>query len=284
MLSVFICVDMEGATGVVHHDQLMPDGKGYSAAQKLLTGDVNAAIKGIRKFSPEARVVVGDGHGVMRNVLLQELDVQSELVIGPARFENKQLCQCEGLDNTFDIGFCVGYHSMAGTPGGLLAHTFVGSAIARMLLNGKEVGEVEVNAAIMGYFGIPLGLVVGNSDLEPEIREFNSQVQYVSTKQTLGPTAAICKTPHSTSTLIEEAAFSAVKSIPTLPIYSVNGTYSLVTEFYRREAYSLALSVPGVIDAGDRKIFVEGVSMAEVFRTTWQAVTRAQDEAPFWLK
>ncbi|MFN6113824.1 MAG: M55 family metallopeptidase, partial [Bacteroidota bacterium] len=72
-MRVFIAVDMEGATGVVHHDQLMPDGRGYAAAQKLLTADVNAVIEGVLLVEPQAEVVVGDGHGIMRNVLLDQL-------------------------------------------------------------------------------------------------------------------------------------------------------------------------------------------------------------------
>ena len=62
-MKVFIAVDMEGATGVVHNDQLMPEGCGYAAAQRYLTADVNAVINGILSVDPTADIVVGDGHG-----------------------------------------------------------------------------------------------------------------------------------------------------------------------------------------------------------------------------
>ena len=40
-MKLFICADMEGATGIVHRDQLMPEGgAAYAAGCKLLTGDI----------------------------------------------------------------------------------------------------------------------------------------------------------------------------------------------------------------------------------------------------
>ncbi|MBK7032295.1 MAG: M55 family metallopeptidase [Ignavibacteria bacterium] len=104
-MKIFIAADMEGATGVVHHDQLMPDGRGYAAAQRLLTGDVNAAIDGVLRVVPNATFVVGDGHGPMRNIILQELHESAELVIGSAKPINKPLCQLEGVDGSFDMAF-----------------------------------------------------------------------------------------------------------------------------------------------------------------------------------
>ena len=219
-MKVFIVVDMEGATGVVHREQLMPGGDGYSAGRKLLTQDVNAVIEGVLEAAPDSTFVVGDGHGIMRNVILEDLHEAAELVIGPAQPENKPLVQCEGVDETFDLAVMVGFHSKAGT-GGLLAHTFVGSTICSLTMNGREVGEAEADAAILGSFGVPVGLVIGNSDLEDEIREWNNDCGFVSTKRTLGPTAAVCKPPTKTRSEISAAAKAMVERHQATPF----GTY-----------------------------------------------------------
>ncbi len=285
-MKVFIVVDMEGATGVVHPDQLMPEGRGYAAAQRWLTGDVNAVIRGILRAEPSSDIVVGDGHGIMRNVLLDELHHAAQLVMGPARSANKPLCQCEGIDGTFDLGMMVGFHTRAGTEGGLLAHTFVGSTICNMYLNGRVVGEAEVDAAILGSFGVGVGLIVGNSDLEKEIGEWHASCPFVSTKRTLGPTAAICRPPSYTAPLIEDAAARAVQQHrrePFLP-YTVNGPVVLAVELYRREmADKAASSIAGIAREGERTISATGDTAARAFGTIWQAITRAQDEAPVWL-
>jgi D-amino peptidase len=282
-MKIFIAVDMEGATGIVHRDQLGPDGRGYAAGQKLLTADVNAAIEGALRAAPQARFVVGDGHGIMRNVLLEDLHPAAELVIGSAQFANKPLCQCEGIDDTFDLGFCVGFHSKAGTPGGLLAHTFIGLIVCSMTLNGRVVGEAEVDAAIMGSFGVPVAMVTGNSDLEPEVREWHPACEFVSTKRTLGPTAAICKPPQATRTLIADAAERAVRASGSWSPYVVSAPVTFGVETYRRETTDKACEIPGVHRTGERSFQVTDTTAAAAFATMWRALTRSMDEPAAWL-
>src|SRR5471030_2669276 len=59
---IFISVDMEGITGVVQPAQLGPEGFEYQRAREWMTGEVNAAIAGIRAAGP-AEIVVCDSHG-----------------------------------------------------------------------------------------------------------------------------------------------------------------------------------------------------------------------------
>src|SRR5436305_13610437 len=69
---IFISVDMEGITGVVQPAQLGPDGFEYQRAREWMTGEVNAAITGIRA-SGTADVVVCDSHGNGQNILIDKL-------------------------------------------------------------------------------------------------------------------------------------------------------------------------------------------------------------------
>ena len=195
-MRIFISADMEGATGVVHRDQLMPEGKTYAQARKLLTGDVNAAIEGALRADGEAEVVVCDGHGVMRNIVLEELHERAQLVIGPASVDNKPLCQSQGCDESFDLAMFVAYHSRAGTRGGLLSHTWIGSAICNFSINDTLVGETAINAAIVGHWGIPVALVTGAHELEVEAGQtLPPGFVFVATKRSYGSTAALCLPP-----------------------------------------------------------------------------------------
>ncbi len=213
-MRIFISADIEGCTGIVHRDQLMPEGKTYGAARKLMTGDINAAIVGALRVEPAAEFVVCDGHGVMRNILLEELHEAAQLVIGPATAENKPLCQSQGCDDSFDLAFFTGYHSMAGTPNGLLSHTWVGSTICNFRINGQVVGESAINAAVVGTWNIPVGLVVGAHELLAECEQTLPEgFVFVQTKQTYGTTAALCLTPARTKRLIEAGAEDAVNSV-----------------------------------------------------------------------
>src|SRR5882757_4539192 len=69
---VFISVDLEGITGVVQPAQLAPEGFEYQRAREWMTGEVNAAIAGIRAAGP-AEIVVCDSHGNGQSVLIDQL-------------------------------------------------------------------------------------------------------------------------------------------------------------------------------------------------------------------
>ena len=78
---VFISVDMEGISGVVQPAQLGPDGFEYQRAREWMTGEVNAAIAGIRASGP-AEIVVCDSHGNGQSVLIDKLPDDVRIVRG----------------------------------------------------------------------------------------------------------------------------------------------------------------------------------------------------------
>ncbi|MHC4841383.1 MAG: M55 family metallopeptidase [Planctomycetota bacterium] len=285
-MKIFISADMEGVTGVVHRDQLMPEGKTYERARKLMTADINAAIEGALSVDDSAEFVVCDGHGVMRNIVLEELHEVAQLVIGPAHPNNKPLCQSEGCDDSFDLAFFTGYHSRVGTKGGLLSHTLVGSTVANFRINGDIVGETAINAAVVGHFGIPVGLVSGAHELEPEAdKTIPEGFVFVSTKKALGPTAAICLPPAKTRKLLFDGAAKAVQSFkdgklkahePTLPV-------TLEVEAHRREMADKAEQIDGIERVDNRTFAATADNFHDAMVLTWKAICRAQDQEPAWL-
>jgi D-amino peptidase len=80
-MKILIAADMEGVTGVVHGDHANPDHAEYPRFRRLMTADVNAAIRGA--FEGGAKeVIVTDGHDAGRNVLIEELDPRARLNAG----------------------------------------------------------------------------------------------------------------------------------------------------------------------------------------------------------
>lgn len=285
-MKVFICADMEGITGVVHRDQLMPEGHAWPQARKWMTGDINAAIEGVLTEEPGATFVVNDGHAIMRNVLLEDLHDRAELVMGPATFENKPLCQTTGIDGSFDLFLLVGHHTRAGTPGGLLSHTWSGRVITNFRINDQIVGEIAMNSAVAGSFGVPVGLVTGTDRLMDEAREtLPGEPSLVAVKRTLGPTAAICKTPTVTRRLIADGAAESVRRLRAgrLAPLVYPGPVQVEIETYRREMTDQALRSSFATRVDDRRFRVDGETAAEALERAWQAVVRAHDEVQGWL-
>src|SRR2546421_3719634 len=101
---IFISVDMEGITGVVEPAQLGPDGFEYQRAREWMTGEVNAAIEGVRSRGP-AQFVVCDSHGNGQSLLIDKLPDDVQIVRGFPR----PLEMMQGIDASFAAALLFGY-------------------------------------------------------------------------------------------------------------------------------------------------------------------------------
>lgn len=286
-MKVFICADMEGATGIVHRDQLLPEGGApYFAGCKLLTGDIAAAVAGAVSEGVD-EVVVSEGHAHMRNVNLEDLPAEARLVRGPALWGQKPLCQIAGLDETFDLAFFLGFHSRAGTPGGLLSHTWAGAIVHEITVNGRVFGETAINAAICGDFGVPVGLVSGADELGVEASHDLGDVELAITKKTLGFNLAECWGPKATWPLITDAAARAVRRAKAGEFrpFRVPGPVTAEIETHRREMSERMLAAaPGLERIGDRRLRTVAPTAREALSTLWRGVTEAFHEPQAWLR
>ena len=285
-MRVYIIADMEGATGVVHRADLGEAGTHhYHRACRWLTGDVNAAVQGaVSEGATE--VVVSEGHAHMRNIRLDELHEAARLVRGPARWESRPLCQAAGLDASFALAFFVGFHTKAGTPRGLLSHTWAGAIVQSIHLNGREVGETAINAALCGHYGVPVGLVTGADDVVREARADLGDVEVACVKDAMGFDVASCLPPKRTHRLIADAAGRAVAraksgafSPQTLPSPVV-----AALRVHRREMADKMSLVPGLERVGPVALRVEAPDAMTAISTLWRAITEAFREPAAWLR
>ena len=91
-MKVFISVDIEGATGIASFSQCgRADGQhyDYAFARRMLTGDVNAAIRGARAAGA-TEVIVKDAHGNVIQVSCSAVANTTETEAGPGRVRNRQ--------------------------------------------------------------------------------------------------------------------------------------------------------------------------------------------------
>ena len=217
VLRVFISVDMEGISGIVHQSQTGRDSKEYERGRSLMAGDVNAAIEGVLDFG-EAEIVVSDAHGGMRNLKLEELHEAAVLVSGSP----KPLTQMAGIDSEFDAVLFVGYHSKRGTKHGILAHTISSVVIDSIVINGLEVGETAINAAIAGYHGVPCVFLSGDLTVTKEAEELIPDIITVSVKEGVSRTAAKCINPRKTGKLIKQGVSEALKKRDLIKSFTFN--------------------------------------------------------------
>ena len=80
-MNVYMSVDIEGITGVVHRDMMSPGEREYDRGRRLMTADANAAIEGLVQAGADF-ILVNDGHGPMRNLLFEEMHPAAHLLTG----------------------------------------------------------------------------------------------------------------------------------------------------------------------------------------------------------
>jgi D-amino peptidase len=215
-MKVYISVDMEGGTGIASAKHMRE--AGYVRMCKLLTQDVNAAIEGA--FAAGAtEVLVNDAHGSMTNILIEDLDERASLISG----SNKQLLQMEGIDESFDAVFFIGYHAHEGNEDAVMNHTIFGSAVTEIKRNGTVVGETAINAGIAGAFGVPVALVVGDHILCAEAKRFLGDIETVAVKEAIDRYAAKLLPPKRSQALIREAAQRALARLSEMKAHKIEG-------------------------------------------------------------
>jgi D-amino peptidase len=284
-LRVFVAVDMEGATGVAHREHLLPGGNDYERARRWLTGDVNAAVEGA-VAAGATEVFVNDGHGNMRNLIVDELHEAARVVVGPAQARNKPLVQMTGIeDGRFDAAMLVGFHSRAGTPGGLLSHTWVGMLVHEIRLQGQVAGETLLDAAIAGHYGVPVVLVTGADDVCREAKaDLGDDLATVEVKRALGPSACASLVPRRSQRLIREAAERAVRERAGRRPWTTPSPVRMTVEFHRREMALRALDAGVGAAEGDRAVRYDGESVPAASQVLWRGLEQALREDGSFLK
>ena len=237
---VYISVDMEGISGVVHADHTGRDGKDYEMARRLMTLEANAAIEGALEAGAD-EVVVNDSHGTQRNLLPELLDQRVKLITGSP----KPQTMMAGLDDTFQAVLCVGYHARAGSEG-ILDHTISGRVVHEIQVNGQSQGELGLNVGIAGHYGVPIVLVTGDSTCSAQAQELIPGVEVATVKEPLTRYAARCLSPERAQALIQQQAKRAVERCDDIAPVSHTAPVTISLQFVNSGMADVAQWIPGV--------------------------------------
>jgi D-amino peptidase len=261
---------MEGIAGVVHEDQTNPvdprcAGE-YGRFRRLMTLEANAAIEGALAGGA-TRVLVNDSHWNMRNLLAEELHPGAELISGGP----KGWSMMEGIDAGWDLAGLIGYHAKAGTANAILDHTYT-DRILDVRLNGTSVGELGLNAALAGAFGVPISLVTGDKALGIEARTLlGDRVQTIAVKEAVSRHAARHLSPETARALVRDSMREVVEDarrhgVARAKRFIVPAPTTLEVDFALTVHADNAAMAPGIIRTGPRTVSSRHEDFREVFR------------------
>ena len=207
-MKILIASDMEGITGVTNWDQVTPGHPEYARFRKLMTGDVNAAVRGAFAAGAD-EVVVADGHWNGSNILIEELDARARLNSGsPAPFAMMQ-----GIDQNVDGVFFIGYHARQGSQEAVLDHTWSNTCVSNVWLNEMIAGEYTLNAALAGHFNVPVLMISGDQTVCAQAKEQIGALETAVVKQATGHFSAECLPPEVSQKLIRSGGSTCGQKI-----------------------------------------------------------------------
>ncbi len=172
---IFISFDFEGIGGVTDWKETDND----SRFNELATEQINAFTEGILEIHPNAEILLCDSHNTGQNIIWEQLNPAVILIKGYPRI----YYMIEGLDESFTDFVLFGYHSPIGQKGNM-DHSYSGSAVHNITINGKLVGEAEINMLVASYYNVPLRFYYADSEAVNWMKNITSdETDYLVSKE-----------------------------------------------------------------------------------------------------
>ena len=257
-----ISLDMEGVSGIVSRQEILPVGPYYRDARRWYTWDANAAIEGLIAAGATEILLLDPHHQL--NILWPELHPKAQIVRRDL-LSGYIMNFLQGLDQTFDLLIFVGQHTRHAHPTGILNHTFCRS-ITHMRINGQYVNEAKMCTALAGQMGVPVGLVTGDDVFCDEMKVWLPQVETAVTKYALDMYSALCLPKEQSHDRIRQAAQRAAQNIPELKPFSFATPTELEIDVVNPAVAAKVTFLPGVERTGDLTVRYVSDSFDNVWR------------------
>jgi D-amino peptidase len=209
-MRVYLMTDYEGVAGVYtwedREDQSQENLDRRLRGRRLLAQEVQAAVDGFHQGGA-TQVIVNDGHGTGYTIDVESLGNRPLILHGTGR-----PLWLPYLDGDCQATGVLGAHARAGTPAGNLCHT-MSLGIRRYVLNGIEMGEIGLQAAIAGHYGVPFVFLAGDAHACREVEALIPGVVTVPVKIGISLHSALARSPEDAREMIRRGAEQALSAI-----------------------------------------------------------------------
>jgi D-amino peptidase len=259
--AILVITDAEGVAGVCRQQQVE---QGNAEMQRLLTGEINAAVRGFLKAGAP-QVVVWDGHGGSWTLSAQTIHDQARLITGSL-----------GPNMLLDSGrfaavAFIGQHARANRERAVMAHSYSSLGIQKLTMNGAEVGEIETRAALAGAFNVPVIFLSGDRAAAEDLHAIVPEAEVAVVKDGISYYACDSMSAAGAQALIEKQAEAAWRKVGRIKPYQVTGPVTIDMELTTRSTPSPdAAPGEGVERIGPRTLRYRGKNFLEAW-TRWSS-------------
>ncbi|XXM72591.1 M55 family metallopeptidase [Lysinibacillus sphaericus] len=259
-MNIYMSVDMEGITGLVDYTHVDSARHNYERGRAIMTEEANAVIHAAFD-SGCSEVLVNDSHSQMNNLLIEKLHPEAALISGGV----KPYSMVQGLDETFQGAFFVGYHARASMKG-VMSHSMI-FGVRHMYINDKAVGEMGFNAYVAGYFGVPVLLVAGDDQAALEAEELIPNVTTAIVKETISRSVAKSLTPSKSQELLKIKTEQALQNRHQVKPLTPPDHPELKIEFANYGQAEWASIMPGTVhEPGTTAVRFQAKDILEAYR------------------
>jgi len=227
-MKLYVSVDMEGLPAITSVSQVLSTGKDYNRARKWMTELVNIVASTAFSYGFK-EVYVNDAHGLMTNILYERLAGNTYLISGFP----KPVSMMTGIDHSFNAAIFLGYHARKGMEHAVMDHTISSRYIQRIIINSVEASEFYLNAAVAGYYNVPVILVGGDDKVVSEAKELIGNLETIEFKKSIGRFSSVSLALKNIEEELREKclkAFEKLKSGQIKP-FKVGEPISMEVEF-----------------------------------------------------
>ncbi len=262
-MKILVSADFEGASGAVSWRHALPErgGQEFERIRRYWMQDINAVIEGALTADPNIEFLITEAHYEMTYIIPDVLHPRAEYISG---FLKRDM-HLAGLDSSYAGVFLFTHARAGGSATAVLSHTLVGT-IHNVFLNGEPAGELRLNAALAGHYGVPIAFVVGDKDTCREACDvLGDRIITAETKAGLDRFAARCLTPQSSQTRVKAAAQAAIEALPQQQPYTVEKPCELVIEFQMPTMATASAMIPGVSRIDPRTVSIVSDDFSEAY-------------------
>ena len=271
-MKAFISVDLEGLPFVVLLGQLDLKGSLYQEAREIAT-KITLVVAEELYHNGFEQIIIADSHGPCVNLLVDDLPEYVEIIRGGFR----PISMVAGVEGC-DVALFLGYHAKHGTAKSTFDHTYSGSSIHKLVINGVELSECLLNAFTAGEYNVPVILVAGDNQLlEDDVKKYTPWAEAVPLKHSFSRFAARSPSMKKIEKSLKESVFRAVtnfKEGKVQPLITENPVKVELT--FRGTAFAyVADLLPSVKRVDGMKIEYTAETMTEAYNIFQLLVTAA---------
>lgn len=225
-MNIFLLTDVEGIAGVDSIAQMDRQSPEYENTRILLCNSINKAVSAC--FEAKAnKVYYFDGHGGGGNVFEEYIDTRAQKCSSLQEW-------CDLLKSgSIDCQIELGAHARAGTENGFLDHTLSSKNIFSIKINGIEMSEQSIHAALCGKFGVPVVAIIGDEAVCRQVKEYIPNCFTCAVKNATERNTAT--TYLDADKIMRDTIISAITNYKSVPPYKISEPLIVEQTFYRTD-------------------------------------------------